>query len=120
VVVNLIVVVEMFYLVSCRSLRRPVRAIGFFSNPWVLPSLAVMLGVQLLFTYAPVMNRLFGSAPIDAGAWWRIAGVGLFAHAAVGLEKWLRRNVSGERPSAAPGYVGITPAGAKPAEPPTS
>jgi cation-transporting ATPase F len=95
VVVNLVVVVEMFYLLSCRSLMRPVRAIGFWSNPWVMPGLALMLGLQLLYTYAPPMNRWFGSAPIDAGAWWRITAVGGFAYAAVSLEKWLRRRSNG-------------------------
>jgi len=96
VVVNLVVVVEMFYMLSCRSLMRPVRSIGFWSNPWVVPSLALMLGLQLLFTYSPPMNRWFGSAPINAGAWWRITLVGCCVYGAVALEKWLRRR-NGDR-----------------------
>ena len=28
-----------------------------------------MLAAQCLFTYAPVMNKLFHTAPIDAEAW---------------------------------------------------
>jgi hypothetical protein len=49
-----------------------------------------MLGAQLLFTHASVMNKLFHSAPIDAKAWLRIAIVVGAAFAAVELEKWIR------------------------------
>ena len=49
-----------------------------------------MLGAQLLFTYAPVMNRLFHTAPIDAESWLRIAGVAALAFVTVELEKWIR------------------------------
>ena len=90
VVVNVIVVVECFYLLSCRSLTKPEWQIGFFANPWVFPCIAAMIGLQLLFTYAPVMNRLFSSAPIDATAWLHITAVGVFAYLAVGFEKLLR------------------------------
>ena len=41
-------------------------------------------------THAPVMNRLFHTAPIEADAWLRVVGVGLLAFAAVGTEKWIR------------------------------
>ena len=36
IVVNVIVVVEIFYLLNCRSLTSSFFSIGFFSNPWVL------------------------------------------------------------------------------------
>jgi len=90
VVVNVIVMVEIFYLLGCRSLIRPVREIGYFSNPWVVPCIAGMIVLQLLFTYAPVMNRLFRTAPIDLQSWLQITAVGLFSYAAVALEKHLR------------------------------
>jgi hypothetical protein len=49
-----------------------------------------MLGAQFLFTYAPVMNTLFHTAPINAGSWLRIAGVAVVAVAIVEFEKWIR------------------------------
>jgi Ca2+-transporting ATPase len=91
VVVNVIVVVEIFYLLSCRSLMRSPWQVGIFSNPWVLPCISAMMGLQLAFTYLPVMNRLFSSAPLDAACWLHVFLIGLFAFAAVELEKWLRR-----------------------------
>ncbi len=90
IVINTIVVVEIFYLLNCRSLTRSMMSIGVFSNRWMLAGIAAMVTAQWLFTYAPLMNRLFHSAPIPAEAWIRIGGVGLLAYSAVGLEKWIR------------------------------
>jgi hypothetical protein len=63
VAVNQFDMIELFYLFNCRSLTRSAFRIGFFTNPWVLVGSAVMVVLQLLFTYTPVMNRLFQTAP---------------------------------------------------------
>jgi Ca2+-transporting ATPase len=89
-VVNVIVMVEVAYLMSCRSLNHSVFYFGFFSNPLALVGAACMIGAQLLFTYAPFMQHLFHTAPLDAGAWLRITGVALLSFAAIELEKWIR------------------------------
>ena len=49
-----------------------------------------MIGAQLLFTYAAMMNELFHTAPINAMSWLRIAGVAALAFVAMELEKWFR------------------------------
>ncbi|MFW6032651.1 MAG: cation transporting ATPase C-terminal domain-containing protein, partial [Phycisphaeraceae bacterium] len=90
VVINTIVMGETFYLLNCRSLTRSMFAIGLMSNRWIWPGIAAMLAAQLLITYAPVMNRLFHTAPIPAVAWAGVVLVGVVVYAAVGLEKWLR------------------------------
>lgn len=90
IVVNVIVVVEIFYLLNCRSLTHPICTLGFFSNRWLIFGCGAMLAAQLLFTYAPFMNRLFHSAPLRVEAWSHIFAVGLLAFAAVGTEKWFR------------------------------
>ena len=89
-VINVIVLVEIVYLFNCRSLHHSILAIGWFTNRWALGGALAMLGAQLLFTYAPVMNTLFHTAPIDAGSWLRIAGVAVVAFAIVEIEKWMR------------------------------
>jgi Ca2+-transporting ATPase len=91
VAVNVVVVVEMFYLFNCRSLTQSMFRLGLFSNPWVILGLAGMIVLQLLFTYAPFMNRFLSSAPISVDAWVRIVGVGFIGYLAVEVEKWLRR-----------------------------
>ncbi|MFW6066975.1 MAG: cation-translocating P-type ATPase [Myxococcota bacterium] len=69
IAVNTIVVIEVAYLFACRSLRHPIWAIGIFGNPWVWAGATVMLLVQLAFSYAPVMNTLFHTSPIE-WVWW--------------------------------------------------
>ncbi len=90
VAVNAFVVMELFYLFNCRSLTKSVFQLGFFSNVWLFGGVAVMLLVQIVYTYLPVMNRLFQSAPIDLEAWFRIAAAGIITFAIVEFEKWLR------------------------------
>ena len=108
VVVNVIVIVEGFYLLNCRSLTRSIFSIGLFSNLWLIAGLAAMLIAQLFFTYAPIMNRLFHSAPISLEAWLRIVAIGIAVYFAVGFEKWLRFESRAARRHARPskGNVG--------------
>ncbi|MBN2200667.1 cation-transporting P-type ATPase [bacterium] len=89
-VINVIVLVEVAYLFNCRSLTKSIFAIGWFANRWAIAGSMAMVGAQLLFTYAPVMNTLFHTAPIEPGAWMRIAGVAAVAFIAVEIDKWIR------------------------------
>jgi magnesium-transporting ATPase (P-type) len=57
--------------------------VGVFSNVWLMLGVAAMVGLQLLFTYVEVMNRLFHSAPITLDAWLRIVAVGFGMYAIV-------------------------------------
>jgi magnesium-transporting ATPase (P-type) len=94
-VVNVIVFAEIGYLFNCRSLHRSLFRIGWFGNPWAVGGATAMLGVQMLFTHLPIMNRLFHSAPLTVGAWSRIAAVAVGIFLIVEFEKWLR--FGGER-----------------------
>jgi magnesium-transporting ATPase (P-type) len=90
VAVNVFAVGQAFYLLNCRSLRWSMFRIGVFSNPWVWGGIAAMGAVQLAFTYMPVMNRMFHTAPIPGGYWLAILGVGLVIYTVMGLEKLVR------------------------------
>lgn len=89
-VINVIVLVEIAYLFNCRSLSNSMFAIGWFTNRWAIAGSLAMLAAQLLFTYAPVMNSLFHTGPIEAEAWLRIGAVACAAFVAVEIEKWIR------------------------------
>jgi cation-transporting ATPase F len=91
VAVNVFVVGELFYLFNCRSLRYSMFELGVFSNPWVLFGAGAMVVLQLLFTYAPVMNYAFGSEPIGLVEWALVLAVGFLIYLIVGIEKRLRR-----------------------------
>jgi len=92
--VNVFVMVELLYLFNCRSLERSIFQIGVFSNLWVVWGVVTMIGLQLLLTYVPIMNRLFHTAPIDAAAWGLILFCALAVYAVVGLEKLIRRRLT--------------------------
>lgn len=94
VAVNVFVMVELFYLFNCRSLSQSVFKIGFFSNPYVFAGVTIMIVLQIMFTYIPIMNTLFHSAPISAESWTRIIAVSFVASILVGIEKWLRNRVA--------------------------
>jgi cation-transporting P-type ATPase F len=89
-VVNVIVMVDTAYLFGCRSLKHSIFRIGFFRNPLALAGATAMILLQLLFTYLPLMNRLFHSTPLNAWSWVLISAVALLSFAAVELEKWIR------------------------------
>jgi len=89
-VVNVIVAVEIAYLWSCRSLLKSGLFMNPFSNRWVPVGIVAMTLAQLGFTYLPVMNKLFHTAPIPANSWLHIGAVAFVAFAAVELEKLIR------------------------------
>jgi cation-transporting ATPase F len=88
--VNLFVVVEAFYLFSCRSLTRSMFHLGIFSNRWVLGGVAIQALGQAAITYLPAMNRVFGTAPIDLVAWLQIFAIATIASIVVAIDKRLR------------------------------
>jgi magnesium-transporting ATPase (P-type) len=91
VAVNVFVIVEMFYLFTCRSLTRSIFSLGLFTNRWMILGVALMLVLQMAFTYTPLMNFLFHSEAIGWDAWWRILLTAFAVYVIVELEKWGRR-----------------------------
>jgi Ca2+-transporting ATPase len=89
VAVNVFVIIELFYLFNCRSLNKSLFQLGLFSNMWVFGGAAAMLLLQILYTYLPLMNRLFQSAPIGIVAWGKIMAAGLLTYIIVEVEKIL-------------------------------
>jgi cation-transporting P-type ATPase F len=98
--VNLFVMVELFYLFSCRSLTGSMWRTGLFTNRWVLAGVTAQVAGQLALTYLPVMNRLFQTAPITGGAWLRILILALAAWVIVAADKRLTRRARAPAPAA--------------------
>jgi cation-transporting ATPase F len=99
VAVNMFVFGELFYLFNCRSLRYSMFRLGLFSNRWLVLGVAVMVLLQLVFTYSPAMNQLFGSAPMGRTEWLWVLSGGLTIYVVVGIEKWLRCRAHPEKGS---------------------
>jgi len=95
--VSAIVFGQLAYLFNSRSLTRPLRTVGLFSNPWVWLGAGLMALLQVGITYLPFMNRLFSTEPIRPQAWLVILGAGLCVFLCVGLDKWIRARVAARR-----------------------
>jgi len=94
VAVNALVMGEIFYLFNCRYLLAPVRNWQDFSgNRYVLLSIAVLVVIQLAFTYVPFMQQMFGVVALDAVAWGLILGFGALLFIAVEIEKLALRGI---------------------------
>ncbi|WP_313950985.1 cation-transporting P-type ATPase [Accumulibacter sp.] len=91
IAVNVFAVGQSFYLLNCRSLRWSMFHLGLLSNPWIWAGIGTMMLAQLAFTYLPLFNRLFHTAPIAAFDWLPIIAVGLTIYLAMELEKAYRR-----------------------------
>ncbi len=94
--VNTLVVMEVFYLFSVRYLRAPSLTLkGIVGTRAVLVAVAVVTVLQLIFTYAPFMEALFDTRPVDFIHGAEIIGVGIALFAVLEIEKWLRIRITG-------------------------
>jgi len=89
--VNVLVFGELFYLFNCRSLIYSMFTRGLFSNPALFVGVVTMTASQMLFTYLPAMQRVFGTASLGANEWVLIIVVGLVIYVVVEVEKRLSR-----------------------------
>ncbi len=88
---NLFVLVEAFYLFSCRSLTHSAWRIGLFSNRWIILGVTLQALGQLAITYLPAMNTIFDTSPIGGDVWLRILAIAVLASLVVAVDKRVRR-----------------------------
>jgi magnesium-transporting ATPase (P-type) len=90
--VTMLVVAEMWYLFSTRRFTQSGLTVEtFFGNRMALVTVGGLVGLQLAFTYLPVMNTLFGTSPIGIEVWGVAIVLGLGVFLLVEVEKWLWR-----------------------------
>jgi magnesium-transporting ATPase (P-type) len=89
--VNTLVVMEVFYLLSVRYLRVSALSIRrLFNTRAIIAAIGVVVSLQLIFTYAPFMEALFDTRPVDFTHALEIAGIGLALFAILEAEKKIR------------------------------
>ena len=94
VAVNTLVAMEVFYLFSVRYLKSPSFTWqGVKGTPLVLASVAAVVVLQLLFTYAPFMHSLFDTRPLGVGTLFAIGAAGVAVLVILELEKALLRRL---------------------------
>jgi magnesium-transporting ATPase (P-type) len=82
---------EYVYLFCNRSLLYPVWHLGLFSNPWAVGGAGVMLLLQLLVVYTPIMQRLFQTRPVPWVSWLDAGAIAVAIIGIVEIDKWIRR-----------------------------
>jgi hypothetical protein len=102
--VNTLVAGELVYLVNSRyffasslSLR------AWIGNPYAVLAMAVLVAVQLVFTYTPFMQAAFQVRGLSGDVWLHIAWAALLIYLIVEIEKLVVRNLpKAARPTVAP------------------
>jgi len=98
---NIMVLCEVFYLFNTRYLHSPVLNFkGLFGSRPVLISISILLCLQMLMTYTPFMNKLFGTSPIGMMPWLYMTAGASCVLFLVELDK-LRERVWGTKQKAA-------------------
>jgi Ca2+-transporting ATPase len=92
--VTAVILFQIFYLLDCRSLRESVFRSGLRGNPWIFAGIGALLLLQAAFIYAPPLQAVFGSAPLEADDLLRAAAVAALVLPVVAIEKilWRRRH----------------------------
>lgn len=96
--VNMLVAGELVYLFNVRHFTRSsLRVETLVGNRVALLVCAVLVALQLLFTYASPLQQIFRSAALDLTSWSVIAGLALAKFVAVELEKAVWRRLGVQR-----------------------
>lgn len=94
IVVNTVVVMEIFYLFSVRYLHGTSASWqGVLGTPAVIMGVVGIIVLQLAFTYLPLMQTLFDTRPVGFADGLAIIAVGVALFTILELEKFVRRNL---------------------------
>lgn len=92
VAVNTLVMFEIFYLLSARYLLAPALTFkGLSGNKYVLYAIALLIVIQLAFTYTSPMQALFATSAMSIDSWLRVITVASSVLFLVEIEKMLLR-----------------------------
>ncbi|MGY5051519.1 cation-translocating P-type ATPase [Streptomyces sp. 900105755] len=86
-----IVVSQFFNALAVRTDRQSVFRAGLLSNPWLIGAGCVGIGLMAAISYAPPLQAVFDTAPLNATDWAVLAGFGALLLAAEEVRKWMVR-----------------------------
>ncbi len=97
-VVNTLVVLEIFYLFNVRYLHMTSFTLtGVKGTGPVLVALGIVVAGQFAFTYLPAMNAIFGSRPLSRTEGMIVVAIGAASLVVLEVEKHFLRDVLGNR-----------------------
>lgn len=109
---TVLVIAQLFNAFNARSDRRSA-LYRPLSNPWLIATVALSFGLQVLVVHARPLNDAFGTAPLSPTQWLWCAVLGGLVLVASEAQKAMRSRRGGltRRASAAPGVSGSSAAG---------
>ncbi len=100
-VFTLIVVFELFFVFSIRSLREPLHRSGPFSNPWLIVAVVASFLLHLMVIYVPVFQVPFKTIALGVGDWLRLLLFAILLIVAFEVSKVIRGRLSSSPASVA-------------------
>jgi Ca2+-transporting ATPase len=94
IAVTYVILFQIFYMVHCRSLTDSLRKIGVFSNKTVFWGIGVVLVLQALFVYLPLLQRVFKTVALSAGDLGLTFLAAVVILPVISLEKWIRTRMA--------------------------
>jgi magnesium-transporting ATPase (P-type) len=96
--VNTLVFGQIFYLFNARFIEQSsLRLTLWFANPVAWAAVGLLLGFQVLFTHAPLMQLWFGSADLTLRDWLITVAIGFGVFLLVEAQKAISRHFSRKR-----------------------
>ncbi|MDH7564090.1 MAG: cation-translocating P-type ATPase C-terminal domain-containing protein [Candidatus Bathyarchaeota archaeon] len=89
-----IVVAQMGNVLACRTSKVSVFKTSLRSNKWILIGLASQISVLSILVYVPLMQSLFGTAPLEILDWAYLALIGCIVVFAEEIRKLLARKLT--------------------------
>lgn len=107
--VNALVAGEGVYLINSRFFLAPSLSLrAWFGNRYAVLAIGILIGLQLVFTYAPFLQKAFGARGLSGEAWLRIVGRRWLYF---WRSSWKRRwSAAGERRGRWPSRCAVRPA----------
>ncbi len=102
-VFTFIVVFELLFVFSIRSLRDPIHRSGPFSNPWLVIAVVASFILQLLVIYVPTFQAPFRTLPLTLADWALIAMLSVVLMLAFEAWKVVRGRLAAGRAKGAQG-----------------
>jgi Ca2+-transporting ATPase len=97
IAVTYVIFFQIIYMIHCRSLTDSLRKIGFFSNMTVFWGIGVVLVLQVLFIYLPVLQKVFKTVPLTVGDLGLTFLAAIVIFPVISLEKWTRSKMAAAR-----------------------
>ena len=84
-------VFQWFNVWNCRSDHKSIFQQNPFSNKWLIYATVVVIALQMLVVYNPVMQKIFHTTALTSGEWWIITMMALSIIAAEEIRKLVYR-----------------------------